>query len=58
MRQAYLARLETLLANEGVAVNLWYEADHQCTGTLVGLGLPSAVALSSAACLKSWKREG
>jgi len=40
LRQAYLARLEILLANEGVAVNLWYEADHQCTGTLVGFGLP------------------
>jgi len=41
LRQAYLARLEVLLANEGVAVNIWYEADHQCTGTLVGFGLPS-----------------
>jgi hypothetical protein len=41
LRQAYLARLEILLANAGVAVNLWYEADHQCTGTLVGFGLPS-----------------
>jgi hypothetical protein len=41
LRQAYLARLEILLANEGVAVNIWYEADHQCTGTLVGFGLPS-----------------
>lgn len=40
LRQAYLARMETLLANEGVAVNIWYEADHQCTGTLVGFGLP------------------
>lgn len=40
LRQAYLARLETLLANQGVAVNLWYEADHQCTGTMVGFGLP------------------
>ena len=40
LRQAYLARLEVLLANEGVAVNIWYEADHQCTGTLVGFGLP------------------
>ncbi len=39
LRQAYLARLEILLANEGVAVNIWYEADHQCTGTLVGFGL-------------------
>ncbi len=39
LRQAYLARLEILLANQGVAVNLWYEADHQCTGTLVGFGL-------------------
>ena len=42
LRQAYLARLEILLANEGVAVNLWYEADHQCTGTLVGFGLDRA----------------
>ena len=41
LRQAYLARLEILLANEGVAVNIWYEADHQCTGTLVGFALPS-----------------
>lgn len=40
LRQAYLARLEVLMANEGVAVNIWYEADHQCTGTLVGFGLP------------------
>ena len=39
LRQAYLARLEILLANQGVAVNIWYEADHQCTGTLVGFGL-------------------
>ena len=41
LRQAYLARLEILLANAGVALNLWYEADHQCTGTLVGFGLPA-----------------
>lgn len=40
LRQAYLARMEILLANEGVAVNIWYEADHQCTGTLFGFGLP------------------
>ena len=40
LRQAYLARLEILLANQGVAVDIWYEADHQCTGTLVGFGLP------------------
>ena len=40
LRQAYLSRLEILLANEGVAVNIWYEADHQCAGTLVGFGLP------------------
>ena len=39
LRQAYLARMEILLANAGVAVNIWYEADHQCTGTLVGFGL-------------------
>lgn len=39
LRQAYLARLEILLANQGVAVNIWYEADHQCTGTLAGFGL-------------------
>lgn len=37
LRQAFLGRLEVLLANEGVAVNLWYEADHPCTGTLVGI---------------------
>jgi hypothetical protein len=41
LRQAYLTRLELLMANAGVAVNIWYEADHQCTGTLVGFGLPS-----------------
>ena len=40
LRQAFLARETILLANEGVAVNLWYEADHQCTGTLYGFGEP------------------
>jgi hypothetical protein len=48
LRQAYLGRLEILLANEGIAVNLWYEADHQCTGTLVGFGLgPTSPELRS-----------
>jgi hypothetical protein len=42
LRQAYLARLEVLLANAGVAVNLWYESDHQCWGTLVGFGFDRA----------------
>lgn len=41
LRQAFFARETILLANEGVAVNLWYEADHQCTGTLYGFGQPS-----------------
>ena len=38
LRQAFLARQTILLANQGVAVNLWYEADHQCDGTLYGFG--------------------
>ena len=38
LRQAYFARMAILLANAGVAVNLWYEADHQCFGTLYGFG--------------------
>ncbi len=38
LRQAFFARESILLANLGVAVNLWYEADHQCFGTLVGFG--------------------
>lgn len=38
LRQAYFARQKVLLANSGVAVNLWYEADHQCAGTLYGFG--------------------
>jgi hypothetical protein len=42
LRQAYLARMTILLANQGVAVNLWYEADNQCWGTLYGFGLPSS----------------
>ncbi|HEX5283783.1 MAG TPA: hypothetical protein VFW30_06670 [Bryocella sp.] len=44
LRQAFLARETILLANAGIAVNLWYEADHQCDGTLYGFGLPSASA--------------
>jgi len=40
LRQAFFARETILLANKGVAVNLWYEADHQCTGTLYGFGEP------------------
>lgn len=40
LRQAYLARMEILLANEGVAVNIWYSEDHQCDGTLYGFGAP------------------
>jgi hypothetical protein len=47
LRQAFLARQSILLANKGVAVNLWYEADHQCDGTLFGFGAPaSAVEMS------------
>jgi hypothetical protein len=42
LRQAYLARQLILLANQGVAVNLWYEADHQCDGTLFGFGSPDS----------------
>ena len=41
LRQAFLARMAILLANEDVAVILWYEADHQCDGTLYGFGLPT-----------------
>lgn len=41
LRQAFLARQTILLANQGIAVNLWYEADHQCDGTLFGFGLPT-----------------
>ncbi|HEY0307761.1 MAG TPA: hypothetical protein VGB94_06335, partial [Acidobacteriaceae bacterium] len=41
LRQAYIAREAILLANAGVVVNLWYEADHQCWGTLYGFGLPN-----------------
>jgi len=40
LRQAFLARQSILLANKGIAVNLWYEADHQCDGTLYGFGDP------------------
>jgi hypothetical protein len=40
LRQAFFARETILMANKGVAVNLWYEADHQCTGTLYGFGEP------------------
>jgi hypothetical protein len=42
LRQAFFARESILLANEGVAVNLWYEADHQCDGTLYGFDLPAS----------------
>ncbi len=42
MRQAFLARETILLANLGVGVNLWYEADHQCNGTLIGFGYPQS----------------
>ena len=42
LRQAFLARQTILLANKGVAVNLWYEADNQCWGTLYGLGADAA----------------
>jgi len=42
MRQAFLARETILLANEDVGVNLWYEADHQCDGTLIGFGYPQS----------------
>lgn len=42
LRQAFLARTTLLLATAGVAVNLWYEADHQCDGTLYGFGLPAS----------------
>jgi hypothetical protein len=42
LRQAFLARETILLANSGVAVNLWYEADNQCWGTLYGLGATAA----------------
>lgn len=42
LRQAYLARTEILLANEGIAVNIWYSADHQCDGTLYGFGSPQS----------------
>jgi hypothetical protein len=44
LRQAFFAREAILLANKGVAVNLWYEADHQCTGTLYGFGEPHSGA--------------
>jgi hypothetical protein len=48
LRQAFLAREAILLANLGVAVNLWYEADHPCTGTLAGFGSPQdSVAMRS-----------
>lgn len=43
LRQAFLARETILLANRGVAVNLWYEADNQCWGTLYGLGPEAAL---------------
>ncbi len=47
MRQAYLARMEILLANRGVAVNIWYASDHQCDGTLIGFGAsPSSQEMS------------
>jgi hypothetical protein len=49
LRQAFLARTAILLANRGVAVNLWYEADHQCWGTLYGLG-PEAAPREMASC--------
>jgi hypothetical protein len=42
LRQAFLARQTILLANQGVSVNLWYEADHQCDGTLYGFGADPA----------------
>jgi hypothetical protein len=38
LRQAFFSREAILMANEGVVVNLWYEADHQCDGTLIGFG--------------------
>lgn len=38
LRHAFLVREAILLANLGVAVNLWYEADHLCDGTLAGFG--------------------
>jgi hypothetical protein len=42
LRQSFLARQAILLANRGVAVNLWYEADNQCWGTLYGVGSAAA----------------
>ncbi len=42
LRQAFLARETILLANRGIPVNIWYEADHQCDGTLYGFGLPTS----------------
>ena len=42
LRQAFLARETILLANQGIPVNIWYEADHQCDGTLFGFGLPAS----------------
>ena len=44
LRQAFLARETILMANAGIAVNLWYEADHQCDGTLYGFDLPPTSA--------------
>jgi hypothetical protein len=49
LRQAFLVREAILLANRGVAVNLWYEADHQCWGTLYGLG-PEAAPREMGSC--------
>jgi hypothetical protein len=49
LRQAFLGRETILLANRGVAVNLWYEADNQCWGTLYGTG-PEAASREMAPC--------
>jgi hypothetical protein len=52
LRQAFLARMTILMANKGVAVNLWYEADHQCDGTLYGFGLSSQSSYEMWQCRK------
>lgn len=49
LRQAYVARAAMVAGTSGVAVNLWYQADSDCYGTLI-VGIVHAKPNSNPGC--------